>query len=89
MDVKKIQNDTYLSKIFLSKKYLANTMNNAKERNKRSPDRKEYFWEGDANNDLLISDQIRKMHRKSMPLYRVGHQGIRSKRSNRKQLKAV
>ena len=88
LDVQKLQNDTNLSKIFLSKKYFENTMN-TKDRNKRASDRIEYLAEEDAYNDLLVADQIGKMHLNSMLLYRISHQGIRIKRSNRKQFDAV
>jgi hypothetical protein len=62
---------------------------NAKERNKRSPGMIEYLGEEDAYNDVLVADQIGKMHLKSMLLYQVGHQGIRIKRSYKKQLDSV
>ena len=88
LDVQKLQNNTNLSNIFLSKEYFVNTMN-TKDINKRSLDKIEYLGKEEAYNDQLVADQIGKMHFKSMLLYRTGHQGIRIKRSNRKQFDDV
>merc|ERR1739848_684610 len=85
MDVQKAQNDTYLSKIFLSKNYFADTMNTM-ERKKRHSDTTAYLRKEDAYNDVLLTGgQVGEIQLKSVLSHVVGHQGIRTKRSNNKQ----
>ena len=89
MDVQKLKNDSFLSKIFLSKKYLGNTMNTMK-RSKRAIDMLDILEEQDSYNDVSLPyHQIGKIHLKSMLTYKLGLKGIRTKRSNTKQIEAV